>query len=122
MQQSNSERPVSPELKRLQQPAQSSIRRALRIAGPVIFLAGLLCTIVAGVSFFSSFGSFERPHYFWLGFIGLPLMFVGAVLSQFGFMGAVLRFIAGESAPVAAEDCMAGEPYAQRLGRLPKSL
>lgn len=99
----NSPRPVSPGLKRLEQPAQNSIRTALRIAGPVIFLSGLLCAIIAGVSLFASAGSFERPHYFWLGFVGLPLMFVGGVLCQFGFMGAVARFIAGESAPVAAD-------------------
>jgi len=50
-----------------------------------------------------SFGSFGMPHYFWLAFIGLPLMFVGGVLCQFGFFGAVARFIAGESVPVAAD-------------------
>ncbi len=98
-----SPRPFSPELKRLQEPGQNSMRNWLRIGGPVIFILGLLCTIIATVSFFSSFGCFEMPHYFWLGFIGLPLMFVGGVLCQFGFMGAVLRFIAGESAPVAAD-------------------
>ena len=30
-------------------------------------------------------------------------MFVGAVLSQFGFMGAVARYMAGEAAPVATD-------------------
>ena len=103
MPQDNSPRPVSPELKRLQEPAQNSIRTLLRIAGPVIFLAGLVCTIIGTISFFVSFGSFGMPHYFWLAFIGLPLMFVGGVLCQFGFFGAVARFIAGESAPVAAD-------------------
>jgi len=103
MPQDNSSRPVSPELKRLQQPGQNSLRTALRIAGPVIFLVGLICAIIAAVSLFASAGSFERPHYFWLGFIGLPLMFVGAVLCQLGFMGAVARFIAGETAPVATD-------------------
>lgn len=111
MPQNDSQGPVSPELKRLEQPAQNSIRAALRIAGPVIFIAGLLCAIIAGVSFFGSFGSFEMPHYFWLGFVGLPLMFVGGVLCQFGFMGAIFRFVAGESAPVASDtvNYMAGE-------------
>ena len=113
MQDDNSPRPVSPGLKRLQQPGQNSIRNGLRIAGPFIFIVGLLCTIIATASFFSSFGSFEMPHYFWLAFIGLPLMFVGAVLCQFGFMGAVLRFIAGESAPVAAD----ATNYMAEIGR-----
>ena len=111
MPQDNSPRPVSPELKRLQEPAQNSIRTLLRIAGSVIFLAGLVCTIIGTISFFVSFGSFGMPHYFWLAFIGMPLMFVGVVLCQFGFFGAVARFIAGESAPVAADtiNYMAGE-------------
>jgi hypothetical protein len=103
MQNENPERPVSPLLKRLQSPQQNSIRKTLRIAGPVVFLAGLVCAIIAAVSLFASAGSFEGPHYFWLGFIGLPLMFVGGVLCQFGFMGAVARFIAGETAPVASD-------------------
>jgi hypothetical protein len=103
MPEDNSSRPVSPELKRLQQPTQNSIRKGLRIAGPVIFFIGLLCVIIGVGNFFLSFGGGGMPHYFWLAFIGMPLMFVGIVLCQFGFMGAVARFIAGESAPVAAD-------------------
>jgi hypothetical protein len=103
MTQNNSPRPVSPELKRLQEPAQNSIRTALRIIGPAIFLAGLLCIIIAGVSFFASIGSFSPPRFFWLAFVGMPLMFVGGVLSMYGFMGAVFRFAADEAAPVAAD-------------------
>ena len=103
MPENDSERPVSPLLKRLQQPEQDGIRKFLRIAGPVIFLVGLVCAIIAAASLFASAGSFDGPHYFWLGFVGLPLMFVGGVLSQFGFMGAVARFMAGEVAPVAAD-------------------
>jgi hypothetical protein len=101
MPQNDSQRPVSPALKRLQQPGQNSIRTALRIAGPVIFLTGFLCTIIAFASLLS--GGLGIPHYAWLAFIGLPLMFVGGVLCQFAFFGAVARFVAGESAPVAAD-------------------
>ena len=70
---------------------------ALWIMGPAILFAGLVCTIVAVISFFASFGSFGPPRYFWLAFIGMPLLFMGSVLSMFGFLGAVFRFIAGES-------------------------
>ena len=59
--------------------------------------------IGGAISFFSSFGSFEPPHYFWLCFVGIPLMFVGFLLSQFGYMGVVARYIAGEAAPVATD-------------------
>jgi len=103
MQNENPQRPVSPLLKRLQQPEQDGIRKFLRIAGPVIFLIGVLCLVIGIINFFWSFGGGGMPHYFWLAFVGMPLMFVGIVLCQFGFMGAVFRFMAGESAPVAAD-------------------
>ena len=93
--------PVSPELKQLQQPAQTSIRNGLRIAGPVVFLVGLICVIVGAAELFSS--GMEPPRHFWLVFIGLPLMFVGTVLCMYGFMGAVVRYAAGEVAPVATD-------------------
>jgi hypothetical protein len=51
----------------------------------------------------ASAGSFGIPDYFWLAFVGMPLMFVGSVMSMYGFMGAVARFMAGEAAPVAAD-------------------
>jgi hypothetical protein len=102
-QDNNPSRAVSSEFKRLQQLEQNFISSALRIAGPVIFLAGLLCTIIAFVSLLSGIGSLGRTHYLWLGFIGLPLMFVGGMLCQFEFLGAVYRFIVGESVPVAAD-------------------
>jgi ribosomal protein S27AE len=45
----------------------------------------------------------EPPRLFWLGFIGIPLVFVGVVMCQLGFIGAVARYVAGEGAPVAAD-------------------
>jgi len=103
MPQENLERPVSPELKRLQTADQAGTRSILRSIGPLVFIAGLICTIGGIISFFSSFGSFEPPHYFWLCFVGMPLMFVGGVMSQFGFIGAAARYVAGETAPVATD-------------------
>jgi hypothetical protein len=103
MQNENPQRPVSPLLKRLQIPEQNSIRKGLRIAGPVVFSIGLVCAIICVASLFASLGTYDHPRYFGLGFVGLPLMFVGSVLSMYGYMGAVTRFVADESAPVAAD-------------------
>ena len=88
-------------MKQLRSPGQDSIRAALRIAGPVVFLIGLICLIIAMVELFTS--GMEPPRHFWLGFVGLPLMFVGGVLCMYGFMGAVARYAAGEVMPVAAD-------------------
>jgi hypothetical protein len=56
------------------------------------------------VSFFSSFGSFGGPpEYFWCCFVGMPIMFVGGVMTKFAYMGKVARYSAAELAPVAKD-------------------
>ena len=72
------------------------VRNAFRVAGPTVFLLGVTLAIISAASLFASAGSFEGPRYFWLGFVGLPLMFVGAVLSGYGYMGAVTAYTARE--------------------------
>jgi len=87
----------------LQSPYHSGVRTVLRVAGPAIVGVGLLFLIVGVSSFFMSFGTFEPPRYFWCVFVGMPLLFVGGVMCQFGYLGAVQRYVAGESAPVAKD-------------------
>ncbi|MGD0383318.1 MAG: hypothetical protein ABSA77_07360, partial [Thermoguttaceae bacterium] len=58
-------------------PQHSDIRDLLRVIGPLVAGVGLIFTIIGIGSFFSSFGSFEPPRYFWCAFIGLPLLAVG---------------------------------------------
>ena len=87
----------------LQTPKHSAARSLLRIVGPSIALVGLSFMIVGIVSFFSAIGSFETPRLFWCCFVGMPLLFVGGVLSMFGFMGAVSRYAAAEQVPVATD-------------------
>ncbi|MFG0254731.1 MAG: zinc ribbon domain-containing protein [Rhodopirellula sp. JB053] len=84
-------------------PGHTQTRGVLRVLGPLILLTGIGFTIVGMVSFIASFGSFEPPRYFWCGFVGLPLMFVGAVMTQVGFVGAIARYHAGEIAPVGKD-------------------
>ena len=103
MQPTDPQRPVSPELRNLQQPGQDSTRRILRRAGLITLGIGLLCLIVSLAEFFFRVGSMEEPRFFWLAFIGMPLIFVGGLMCQFGFMGAIARFTAGEVAPVATD-------------------
>src|SRR5690348_6185388 len=89
---------------RLLSSKHANVRTGLRIAGPVLFAIGLIFTVIGVGSFFATFGTFEGPpRYFWCAFVGMPLMFVGASLSMFGFLGAFYRYTAGESAPVAKD-------------------
>lgn len=94
---------VSPELKRLQQPEQNDIRTFLRTVGPLLLVAGVLCIVVGVINFFMAFGGDGPPRLFWLIFLGMPLVFAGSLMSQFGFIGAVARYVAGETAPVATD-------------------
>jgi hypothetical protein len=64
---------------------------------------GALLMLVGLWSFFASFGSFEPPRYFWCCFLGMPLIMVGLVMCQFGFLGAIFRYQAGEIAPVGKD-------------------
>jgi len=88
---------------KLQIPQQSGIRRTLRRAGLAVLTLGGLMTLIGAGSFFASLGSFGPPRFFWCAFVGMPLLFVGGVMTVFGFLGAFQRYVAGESAPVAKD-------------------
>ena len=91
------------ELKQLRLPNQDSIRRFLRIGGVLTLAAGALCMIIGFIDFFKASGTMEGPHLFWLFFIGMPLLFFGSIMTMNGFMGAMMRYQAGEMAPVATD-------------------
>lgn len=99
----NQERPATPQLRQLQLPEQGRIRTFLRAAGPIVLAVGGICSIVGFGSFFISFGGFQPSHYFWLCFIGLPMMALGLALTKFGYLGSAARYVAGETAPVLAD-------------------
>ncbi len=82
-------------------PGHNDVRNYLRTLGPALAMLGLIFTAVGMVSFFSAFGSFEPPRYFWCAFVGLPLLAVGIGISKFAYLGSIARYIAGETAPVA---------------------
>lgn len=84
-------------------PGHDSVRDTLRIVGPIIALVGLAFVIVGAVDFFRAFGGDGPPRLFWCGFVGMPLLFVGGVLSSYGYMGKMIRYQAQEMAPVAKD-------------------
>jgi hypothetical protein len=81
-----------------QDPRHQSLRNTLRLVGPIIFGIGVVLVVISAASLMGGVGNL-----FFLGFIGLPLMFVGGVMCQFGFLGALYRYAASEGAPVASE-------------------
>ncbi|WP_397383974.1 hypothetical protein [Prosthecobacter sp.] len=90
-------------MSKLQTPLHNKTRTFLRIAGPVVAAIGLIFTIIGVVSFFSSFGGFGPPRYFWCCFVGMPLLFVGFMMCMFGFIGAIARYAAAEQVPVTTD-------------------
>lgn len=90
-------------MSKLQTPEHKKKRSILRIAGPLTLIVGAIFMIVALVDFFSSFGGFGPPKLFWCFFVGGPIVFVGIVMCQFAFMGAVARYMAAEHVPVATD-------------------
>ena len=84
-------------------PGHGEVRSILRIIGPAMAAVGLLLVVIGFGSFFASFGSFGPPRFFWCAFVGMPLLFVGIVISKFAYMGTVFRYMAGETAPVGKD-------------------
>jgi hypothetical protein len=78
-------------------------RSFLRIAGPLALLAGLGFLIVGLVDFFSCFGTFRFPTLAWCPFVGMPLIFIGVVMTLLGYMGRMARYVSEETTPVGTD-------------------
>lgn len=87
----------------IESPNHNRIRNRLRVAGLVCLAIGAIFEIVGLISFFSAFNGFGHPRFFWCCFVGMPFLFAGIVMCQFGFMGAVSRYLMAEQAPVAKD-------------------
>lgn len=81
-------------------PGHREVRTILRVVGPLLIGVGAIFMAIGLISFFSAFGSFEPPRYFWCCFIGAPLIAIGSGLTKVAYMGAMFRYFAGEVAPV----------------------
>ena len=84
-------------------PGHGGKRTALRVIGLLLLVCGVSLIAIGFASVFGSFGSFEPPKYSWCLFLGMPVAFVGLVLTLHGFMGAVARYQADEVAPVGID-------------------
>lgn len=92
-----------------------SNRSVLRIIGPLVLVAGIGLTVVGiGGFFLGAIGVMEEPpsnaegipsvfKVFFLAFLGIPMTFVGIVLTKFAYLGAVARYVASEAAPVGKD-------------------
>jgi hypothetical protein len=89
---------------KIESASHTTARRFFRVAGPLVALGGLGFIAVALIDFFKAFGSFgQSPRLFWCFFVGMPFLFVGIIMCKLGYIGAVVRYLAGETAPVAKD-------------------
>ncbi|MHC4410920.1 MAG: zinc ribbon domain-containing protein [Planctomycetota bacterium] len=112
--------------RQLRGPEHAGIRNFCRLLGPLMIVAGI---VMFGLAIHSFVGNFnkdpfpfeemlrnvneeglvelpetpEKPNRFWMAFVGVPLMGLGTVLTRIGFLGVAARYVAGETAPVAAD-------------------
>ncbi len=84
-------------------PKHDSLRGALRVIGPLVVLTGVIFTAIGMISFFSAFGSFGMPRYFWCCFVGMPLMGIGGAICKFAYLGSISRYISNEITPVGRD-------------------
>ncbi len=84
-------------------PGHSGPLKLFRTLGPMILGLGVLLIVIAMVEFFSLFGSMRDPRFIWMPFLGIPMLFVGGVMTQFGYAGKVARYMAQEMAPVSKD-------------------
>jgi RNA polymerase subunit RPABC4/transcription elongation factor Spt4 len=89
----------------------NEIKQILKVIGPIMIIVGIVLLVIAFRSTFMNpfdhismmgFGN-QRQNKFYLGFIGLPLIAIGAGITNFAFMGEVARYTSKEISPVAKE-------------------
>jgi hypothetical protein len=96
-------------------PGHQNVRRVLRVVGPIVLGVGILFMLAGFVDFALVMAKpFQRePTLFWCFFIGMPLLFVGIVMTHAGFAGKIMRYWSQEIAPPAVDTFN----YAAREGR-----
>ena len=84
-------------------PHHQRTQGALRLFGPALVVIGVILMAIGLISFFSSFGTFQPPRFFWAAMIGLPLIAIGLGITRLGYLGADFRYFSGEVSPVATD-------------------
>lgn len=77
-----------------------STKKKLKIIGIILLAAGLTLSVIGFVNLIADFGSSMPPKLFFLPFIGIPLIGIGASVLLFAFRREILNYNKNESVPV----------------------
>ncbi len=83
---------------------QTKKRQLFRKLGLLFLIPGIVMMAIGMISFFTSFGTFETPKFFFLTFISIPFIFLGAVFSSLGYMKSYANYTSKELRPVAKDN------------------
>lgn len=97
-----------------------NLKRILRVGGGVALAAGLAFVIVGFADFFRSTSDFGQPKLFWCFFAGIPLVFVGASLTVYGFHREIGRYVKNESVPILNEAATELAPAVKEIAKAVK--
>ena len=84
-------------------PGHIKLRNKLRIIGPIVMGFGGLLIVTGIINLIIAIANEDVPWLFWCIVLGIPTLGVGGMITQFAFIGAVTRYVAGESAPVGKD-------------------
>jgi hypothetical protein len=91
--------------RRLPHPDHAHHRAGLRAIGMLLTIAGGALVAIGLISFFGVFSSQRSgpPQYFWCAMVGMPVLGIGVAMLKMGYVGAVARYVASETTPVAGD-------------------
>ena len=85
-------------------PGHLKVLKVLRTVGPILLVLGGLCMLVAFIDLVRVMMDIsDWPRFFWLFFVGGPLLFLGVAMTSTGYAGRIARFHAAQYAPVAKD-------------------
>ena len=77
------------------------LKTLFRRLGPLLIVSGVVCVITAMLDLFTL--DLEEPKHFWLFFIGIPVIFIGFIVTYAGYGQDAAKYMSREMAPVASE-------------------
>ena len=94
-----------------------NFKRAMKIAGITLFLAGIVFIVIGAVDFFGAFSGETAPTKFWAFFVGFPLFAAGMSMTLIGFHREIAQYMKDEIMPVIHETAKETAPAVEEIAK-----